>query len=59
MSRPKLKVDTGTVRKTGEELSKIRQDKLATQLQGIMQRPGILPTRLPKILHVSFRSIFG
>ena len=58
MSRPKLNVDSGTVQKAEEELGKIRESKLAIQLQGIIAAARHPVHQVADILHVSPRSIF-
>lgn len=58
MSRPKLNVDPGTVRKAEEELCKIKESKLAIQLQGIIAAARHPVHQIADIFHVSPRSIF-
>ena len=58
MPRPKMNVDLGTVRKAEEELGKIRESKLAIQLQGIIASAKHPVHQIADILHVSPRSIF-
>jgi hypothetical protein len=54
MPRPKLNVDPGTVRKAEEELSKIKESKLAIQLKGIIAAQSIrLPTYSVSLLEAS------
>jgi transposase len=58
MPRPKLNVDPGTVRKAEEELSKIKESKLAIQLKGIIAASQHPIHQIADIFHVSPRSIF-
>ncbi|OPX93345.1 MAG: hypothetical protein A4E62_01924 [Syntrophorhabdus sp. PtaU1.Bin002] len=58
MPRPKMNVDPGTVRRAEEELSKIKESKLAIQLQGIIAAARHPVHQIADILHVSPRSIF-
>jgi transposase len=58
MSRPKMNVDQGTVRKAEEELVKIKENKLAIQLQGIIASARHPVHQIADIFHVSPRSIF-
>jgi len=58
MSRPKMNVDSGTVQRAEEELSKIRESKLAIQLQGIIAAARHPVHQIADILRVSPRSIF-
>jgi transposase len=58
MSRPKLNVDLRTVQKAEEELSKIRESKLAIQLHGIIAAARHPIHQVADILHVSPRSVF-
>ena len=58
MPRPTMNVDPGTVRKAKEELGRIRESKLAIQLQGIIAAARHPVHQIADILHVSPRSIF-
>lgn len=58
MPRPKLAVDPGTIQRAEEELGKIRESKLAIQLQGIIAAARHPVHQIADILHVSPRSIF-
>jgi transposase len=58
MPRPKMKIDAGTVHRAEEELEKIKESKLAIQLQGIIAAAHYPISQIADILHVSPRSIF-
>lgn len=58
MPRPKMNVDPGTVQRAEEELSNIKEGKLAIQLQGIIAAARHPVHQIADILHVSPRSIF-
>ena len=58
MPRPKMNVDRGTVQRAEEELGKIKESKLAIQLQGIIAAARHPVHQIADILHVSPRSIF-
>jgi transposase len=58
MPRQKMNVDAGTVQKAEEELRRIRESKLAIQLQGIIAAARHPVSQIADILQVSPRSIF-
>jgi transposase len=58
MPRPKMNVDRATVQRAEEELSKIKESKLAIQLQGIIAAARHPVHQIADILYVSPRSIF-
>ncbi len=58
MPRPKMNVDRGTVQRAEEELGKIKESKVAIQLQGIIAAARHPVHQIADILHVSPRSIF-
>ena len=58
MPRPKMNVDRGTVQRAEEELGKIKESKVAIQLQGIIAAARYPVHQIADILHVSPRSIF-
>jgi len=58
MPRPKLNIDTETVKKAEEELCKIKESKLSIQLKGIIAASSHPVHQIADIFHVSPRSIF-